>query len=78
MTSVDGPVCSSASFYGQSCSSSLDNYFQSDGDTLRMSTLRTPASSSASGYVGEWCADASYIYICTASNTWKRCALSTF
>lgn len=38
-----------------------------------------PASSSSSGvYVGEIRIDANYIYVCTATNTWKRAALSTW
>lgn len=78
MTTSNGPICSSASEYGQPCSTTLNYYFQCDGDTLRLSTLRTPSSSGASGNIGEWCADTGYIYICTASNTWKRVALSTF
>lgn len=40
--------------------------------------LMTPASSSATCAVGgiEW--DAGFVYVCTAANTWKRAALSTF
>lgn len=78
MSYVTGPVASTASLYGQPCSTSLGYYFQCDGDTIRMSTSRTPASSSATGNTGEICWDSSYIYVCTASNTWKRCALSSF
>lgn len=37
-----------------------------------------PASASATGVAGTICADANYIYICTATNTWKRAALSTW
>lgn len=38
----------------------------------------TPASSSASGTVGDMKADANYVYRCTATNTWKRAALVAF
>lgn len=48
------------------------------GDTVRIRTQKTPASASATGNAGEWCHDASYIYVCTATNTWKRAALSTW
>lgn len=41
-------------------------------------TLGAPSSSSASGLAGQIRIDANYIYVCTASNTWKRAALSTF
>ena len=40
--------------------------------------LSTPATSGATGQAGQAKWDASYIYICTATNTWKRVALSTF
>ena len=41
-------------------------------------TTATPANSSATGTTGtiEW--DSSYIYVCTAPNTWKRCSLSSW
>lgn len=38
----------------------------------------TPASATASGTAGEVAWDANYIYICTATNTWKRVAISTW
>lgn len=37
-----------------------------------------PASSGATGTVGDIGWDSNYIYVCTAANTWKRVALSTF
>jgi len=33
---------------------------------------------SSTGLIGAMCFDASYLYICTAVNTWKRVALTTF
>lgn len=41
-------------------------------------TPTTPATSSAAGVTGQIAVDASYIYVCTAANTWKRIALTTF
>jgi hypothetical protein len=38
----------------------------------------TPSTSGATGTQGDISWDASYIYICTATNTWKRVLLSTF
>lgn len=38
----------------------------------------TPASAAATGTVGTMAWDTSYIYICTASNTWKRAAIATW
>jgi hypothetical protein len=40
--------------------------------------LTTPSSSSATCSAGDFTDDASYHYTCTATNTWKRVALSTF
>jgi hypothetical protein len=37
-----------------------------------------PASAGASGKAGDIAIDASHIYICTATNTWKRVAIATF
>ena len=41
-------------------------------------TPNTPASSSAACTAGQIATDASYIYACTSTNTWKRAALSAF
>jgi hypothetical protein len=49
-----------------------------NNDTVRVRTARTPASASAQGATGEICWDANYIYVCTATNTWKRSAISTW
>ena len=38
----------------------------------------TPASAAASGTAGDIAWDASYIYVCTATNTWKRAAIATW
>ena len=46
-------------------------------DTINIPTA-TPASASATGTAGDLCWDSSYFYVCTASNTWKRVALSTW
>lgn len=43
-----------------------------------LAPLQTPSSSSATGIKGSICWDANYIYICTATNTWKQAALTTF
>ncbi len=51
---------------------------QVNGDRIRVATAKTPASATATGTAGEICWDADYIYVCTATNTWKRAALSTW
>jgi hypothetical protein len=48
------------------------------GGTVIHTLSATPASASATGTVGTMSWDASYIYICTATNTWKRVAIATW
>jgi len=48
------------------------------GDTLKVTTARTPASATATGTAGEVCWDSSYVYVCVATNTWKRSPLTTW
>lgn len=38
----------------------------------------TPTNSTDTGSAGDIAWDSDYIYICTATNTWKRLALSTW
>lgn len=46
---------------------------------LRMSApTLVPASASATGSEGQIAWDADYIYVCTATNTWKRVAIATW
>jgi hypothetical protein len=51
---------------------------QVNGDRVRIATAKTPASASDTGTAGEICWDANYIYVCTATNTWKRTAIATW
>ena len=54
------------------------------GDVLttgifRINTLNTaPASAAATGILGEIRFTADHIYVCVATNTWKRVAIATF
>jgi len=47
------------------------------GDLI-ISSPTVPASASATGTAGTISWDSSYIYICTATNTWKRVAIATW
>lgn len=47
-------------------------------NSIRVRTARTPASATDTGSQGEHAWDANYIYICTATNTWKRVAITTW
>jgi len=48
------------------------------GDKLFVHSQQTPASASATCAKGEWTADASFIYVCVATNSWKRAALAAW
>jgi len=50
----------------------------SAADQIRIATSKTPSSSGDTGVVGSICWDASYIYVCTATNTWERAAIATW
>jgi len=41
-------------------------------------STKTPASAAAAGVAGTITWDANYIYVCTATNTWKRVAIATW
>ena len=75
---ANGPICSTNQISGESTSSTYNNYFATSGDTIRIRTPRTPASSADDGLIGEWIWDEDYLYVCTSNNNWKRVALSTF
>lgn len=49
-----------------------------NGDSLRVRNKKTINSSNAAGTQGEICWDDNYIYVCVASNTWKRAALGSW
>jgi hypothetical protein len=50
-----------------------------DGAWRRVGTfVSAPASATASGAAGHLASDANYIYVCTATDTWKRAAISTW
>ena len=49
-----------------------------NSDSMRIRTAKTPASAGADGDQGQIAWDADYIYICVATNTWKRVAISTW
>ena len=51
---------------------------QANADHIIVTTSQTPASASAAGTQGEIAWDSDYIYVCIATNTWKRVALSTW
>jgi hypothetical protein len=48
------------------------------GNTINVPVTRTPASAAATGTTGDICWDSSYVYVCVATDTWKRTAISTW
>lgn len=48
------------------------------GDTVRVPTERTITNANDTGVKGDICWDSSYVYVCTATDTWKRVAISTW
>jgi hypothetical protein len=40
--------------------------------------VAAPASAAAAGTAGNWATDTGFIYVCTATNTWKRVAIATW
>ncbi len=55
-------------------SAKLDVY----GDKIRIRTSKTPSSATDVGVTGDVCWDSGYIYVATATNTWKRAAIATW
>ena len=48
------------------------------GNTINVPVTRTPASAAATGTAGDICWDSSYVYVCVATDTWKRVAITTW
>lgn len=55
-----------------------DKMTASLGYNMGTAGVGVPASASATGVKGDIAFDSSYIYICTATNTWKRVAIATW
>jgi hypothetical protein len=49
-----------------------------NADKMRLRTAKTPSSATDTGNAGDICWDSSYLYICTATNTWRRIAHATW
>jgi hypothetical protein len=78
--SVDGSVhflISSSGNVGIATTSPTQKLDVND-DSIRVRTAKTPASASDTGTTGQIAWDADYIYVCTATDTWKRVAIATW
>jgi len=49
-----------------------------DDDRVRLRQTHTPATAADTGTQGDIAWDADYLYVCTATNTWKRAALTSW
>lgn len=49
-----------------------------NSDIIRIRANKTPATAGATGNTGDICWDTSYIYVCIATNSWKRVAIATW
>ena len=56
----------------------VDGKITSNSDVLRIITSKTPASAGAAGTAGDICWDAGFLYVCTATDTWKKIAIATW
>jgi len=63
---------------GVKCEPGATSDVDINGSTIRIRTLTTPATSTATGIQGQIMIDGSYIYVCTTTNNWKRATLNSF
>lgn len=49
-----------------------------DTDHLRVTTSKTPAAAASPGSQGDIAWDSNYLYVCVASNSWKRVAIAAW
>lgn len=47
-------------------------------DTIVLPVAKTPSSASDTGTTGTICWDSNYVYVCVATDTWKRSAIATW
>lgn len=47
-------------------------------DHIRVRTAKTPATAGATGNAGDICWDAGFLYVCVATNSWKRVAIASW
>lgn len=48
------------------------------GITDAMNRVSVPASASATGSLGQFASDATFLYICVGTNSWRRISTTTF
>jgi hypothetical protein len=56
----------------------LGQIYQALLNQKQLNLVPVPASSTAKGTAGQVAASATFLYLCVATDTWRRVALSTF
>lgn len=74
---IDSKMPEDQAFYNDG-SRVMSGSLDIDSDIIRLRTTKTPASASDSGYAGEICWDSNFLYLCIATDTWRRIAHSTW
>jgi hypothetical protein len=59
-------------------STTLTTSLDIEADSVRIVTSAPPATAGAAGLAGQIAWDAGFIYVCVATNTWKRVAIATW
>lgn len=79
MNRINGFMENSATVLQASGTANAGNsVFSAAADHVHPTFVTAPASASADGVKGQMACDGSYIYVCTAANTWKRVAIATW
>jgi len=68
----------SGTYFRQFASPTYTSVLGIVGTNIIFYVTKTPASAAAAGTTGTIAWDTNYIYVCVATNTWKRAALSTW
>lgn len=76
-TAPSGTAGNAITFTSRMTLSEAGNLTITTGDLI-ITAPTTPASAAASGTIGTIAWDTSYLYVCIASNTWKRVAIATW
>ena len=63
---------------GLAANTKINGTFEANTANVRFSTSRTPANSTANGVHGTVNWDATYLYMYTSNNVWKRLTWATF
>ena len=63
---------------GINCAPGPTSDLDINGDTIRLRTSQTPLTAGGTGKAGMIAWDGDYIYVCVATDTWKRSSIATW